>query len=552
MHEYYDRLELQSGNEYNPALRSESQELMCTLPAPLTVSRFPRYQQSIEALPPGERAKIRLVAHGIASSFRPGCQPVRNVRLVGHADRDVQRGPTFERKISGDRARQVQQAIIRLIGNPAVTSQIAWQTVAAGATQLAVPMPRTELQRAENRRVEILPGTGVSCSVPPTANPRFVAWMQQALNRSLGVRLPVTGRYDVPTKTALASFQSSNRLTPSTRVFPALVSALALVSKIPIPCDVVPPVQIECGGLDCPSAQLSGKLTVNLAKGPIVFEFCWSTLGFNPTFRGEVDSVGAKNDRLRFSCRRDTVTRCPDGAKLRRHPAWKYQGAVVATGRGLGSPSDWHFSFLQTVRSSRWLAVYSGGKALECVVNNARDALIGAGQPDSPPWFCAGAVQELCSGKTAVIEDSPAINFPVNHPQDATQELRVVCFKAKFEIWLGVKKKADPPSGIILLAHKHIELDRMWKLRPGGTVASPSSWLFFGGQKESRSAASGGPTAPVLAGSTANQQAVSCPTATTTNAQCAEPGDFPGSLLSDLLACPLPGSEPPLSPCVPD
>jgi hypothetical protein len=287
-----------------------------------------------------------------------------------------------------------------------------------------------------------------------------------------------------------------------------------------------------------------------LQGGKVEFEFCWSTLGFNPTFRGEVDAVS--NNRLRFSCRRDKVVRCSSGAVPGRHPAWKYQGAVVASGPGLGSPSDWEFSFLQTVRSSRWLAIYGGGSALECVINDARDALVGPGQPDRPPWLCAGAVQELCSGKTAVIEDSPAINFPIKHPQDASQEIARVCFKGKFEIWLAVKKKAVPPVGVILLAHKHIEVDRMWRVRPGASASSPSSWLFFGGQKEALSGLGPGPSAPILGGQTANQQARTCPKATTIEVQCAEPPSFPGSLVTDVPDCPTPDTQPPLTPCVPD
>ncbi len=536
----------------DPNAKSESKALTCPQSAHVTVGRFPRYQQSIQSLPLQERAKIRGLARLIVNSFRPGCQPLNSIRLVGHADRDAQRGTEFEKKISGERAARLKEALIRAIASPAIVARINWRTVAAGSTQLTVPLPRTEPDRAKNRRVEVFISKGAQCTIPPTANRPFVSWLQQALNRTLGLRLPATGHFDASTRTALASFQSKNRLTPSNLFSPALVSALAFASRIPVPCDVVTPVDGGCGGLDCPSSQLSGKLTVNRAGKPIVFEFCWSTLGFNPTFRGEVDALGPSHDRLRFSCRRDKIVSCPEGPVGRRRPAWKYQGAVVASGSGLGDPSDWHFSFLQTVRSSRWLAIYSGSKALECVVNNARDALVGPGQPDNPPWFCSGAVQDLCSGKTAVMEDSPAISFPVKHPQDATQELRIVCFTAKFEIWLGVKKKTDPPPKAILLAHKHIDVARQWKLRQGGTVSSPSSWLFFGGQKETKSATGSGPTTPVLVGSTANQQGTSCPKVATTNVECSEPGDFPGLLVSDLPDCPPPDSDPPLSPCQPD
>jgi outer membrane protein OmpA-like peptidoglycan-associated protein len=338
-----------------------------------SVSRFPRYQQSIQSLPLVERAQIKLAAHRIKASFRPGCHAVQTVRLVGHADRDVQRGSAFETKISAERAVRVKHALMSEIGNLSLVRRINWQTVAAGAAQMIVPFPRTELDRARNRRVEIALGTTRWCSIPATGSAEFNVWLQKSLNRVLGLRLPVTGRFDPGTRAALASFQTRNRLTSSIQVAPAVKSALADVARIPVPCNVVP-VETVCGPLNCPVGQLSGKQTITLKGGPVVFEFCWSTLGFNPTFRGEVDPLGQPVRMLRFSCRRDKVTACAGGSVLRRHPAWKYQGAVSASGAGFGRPTDWHFSFLQTVRSSRWLAIYSGGSALECVVNNARDA----------------------------------------------------------------------------------------------------------------------------------------------------------------------------------
>jgi hypothetical protein len=502
------------------------------------VSGFPRYQHSPAALPLQERAKIRLLAGRIRASFQPGCRPVRTVRLVGHADHDVQRGPAFERKISGDRALQVKEALIRAIGNPRLTSGISWQIHAAGATRMLAPFPRSEQDRARNRRVEILPSAELLCSVPLTSGPEFTAWLQRSLNQALGIRLPVTGRMDPATGNALLSFQTRYRLTPSLNIQQPLVSALALVGRLPLPCQVVP-VETDCGALTCPSGALSG--TLRPAAG-IVFDFCWSTLAFNFQPRGQVDLVGS--NFLRFSCRQDRVIACPEGRKLRPTPAWKYEGAVAGSGARLGKSSDWHFGFIQTVRSSRWLAVYSGGAAQECVVNNARDALIGPGQPDMPPWLCAGAVQELCNGKTSVVEDSPFIKVRVNHPQQTSQELRLVCFKAKFEIWLAVKKKADPASSAILLAHKHIEVDRMWRLSPGRSATDTSGWTAFGHQKEVESASGGGRTTPVTTGSTAGQQGSSC-FKDTTDTACSEPESDDRNIISDILSCTLP----PLTPC---
>ena len=118
-------------------------------------------------------------------------QPIRTVWLVGHADRDVQRGANFEKKISGDRALVVQKALIAAIKNPSIASQISWQTNALGATQLVVANPKTENDRRLNRRVDVFipiscnslsiygrfmsramfASTAQSCGVAPSANP---------------------------------------------------------------------------------------------------------------------------------------------------------------------------------------------------------------------------------------------------------------------------------------------------------------------------------------------------------------------------------------------
>jgi outer membrane protein OmpA-like peptidoglycan-associated protein len=132
----------------------------CPGPRRETVSGFPRHQNSVRSLLPAEQHKIRNIAQLIRRSFQPGCPPIRTVRLMGHADRDMQRGPAFEKRISFDRARAVVQALKGLIGSPAISSRIAWQPGGVGASSLIVPSPRTEPERARNRRVEILLSRG--------------------------------------------------------------------------------------------------------------------------------------------------------------------------------------------------------------------------------------------------------------------------------------------------------------------------------------------------------------------------------------------------------
>lgn len=151
---------LQEGSHYSYPLGEEEWEQASSCPLnkynlAIWVSRFARYGNTIQSLPKDEQARIGQVARHIIRSYGSGCQPIRTIRLIGHADRDQQRGPAFERKISGDRVRVVQEALIRAINNPKISQQITWQRISAGASQLVVQHPTTEKDRARNRRVEV-------------------------------------------------------------------------------------------------------------------------------------------------------------------------------------------------------------------------------------------------------------------------------------------------------------------------------------------------------------------------------------------------------------
>jgi len=119
------------------------------------VSGFPRYQRSAAALPPAERAKITALARTIVTSFRPGARRVREVRLAGHADRAPAKGAAFERRISGERAQEVQSALVAAINDARITRHIVFRRAGLGATRPVVPSPRTRAEGARNRRVEI-------------------------------------------------------------------------------------------------------------------------------------------------------------------------------------------------------------------------------------------------------------------------------------------------------------------------------------------------------------------------------------------------------------
>lgn len=123
--------------------------------APTVISGFGRHQAGVAGLPPAERAKIGVLARAIVSSFRSAGPPVRVVSVTGHADADPARGQDFERRISGERAAQVERALVALVANPLLVRSIRWQRVGVGATRRAVLAPRTEAERRRNRRVEV-------------------------------------------------------------------------------------------------------------------------------------------------------------------------------------------------------------------------------------------------------------------------------------------------------------------------------------------------------------------------------------------------------------
>jgi outer membrane protein OmpA-like peptidoglycan-associated protein/pimeloyl-ACP methyl ester carboxylesterase len=145
-----------------------------------TISGFSRHSN---AIPHQERAKIVRIAQLIVQSYRSG-QPIRTVRLVGHADRDVKRGASFEKKISGDRALEVKKQLINSIRSPTIASRVSWQIKALGSTQLVVPNPKTENDRRRNRRVDIIFSPTLSCLKPSDViDARIDADAQKALLR---------------------------------------------------------------------------------------------------------------------------------------------------------------------------------------------------------------------------------------------------------------------------------------------------------------------------------------------------------------------------------
>ena len=164
------------------------------------ISHYPRYGQSIAGLPASEREKIHRVASFVAHALRSGSESVRLIRVVGHADLDTPRRPTFEQQIGRSRAKEVLGALLDAIDRvdagperpvPPYSSRIAWDIQSAGATQLVVANPRSELDRSRNRRVEIsvVPYSALPPASAGTSTTRVAFATSAALDVSAGAAI---------------------------------------------------------------------------------------------------------------------------------------------------------------------------------------------------------------------------------------------------------------------------------------------------------------------------------------------------------------------------
>lgn len=150
---------VQGAPAQQPASGQLAPGLACPSPTSWRVpSGFPPYKTDFASLPKLEQDKVKASADQLTQSYQRGCHPIREVTLVGHADRDAQPNPTADKRISGERATSVRQAMEKLINNPGIVSRVRWQIVAAGSDMLAVPKPQGEPDRLRNRRVEIFLG----------------------------------------------------------------------------------------------------------------------------------------------------------------------------------------------------------------------------------------------------------------------------------------------------------------------------------------------------------------------------------------------------------
>lgn len=112
-----------------------------------------QYKRQVKELPAGQQVVLTEIGNTIIRSFDRGCQPIRIVRIEGHADYDTPRNPKREQQMSDERAQTVMNWLRAYVGN-SIATQIQWNARGFGATLLKKP-PTTPDNRGQNRRVEV-------------------------------------------------------------------------------------------------------------------------------------------------------------------------------------------------------------------------------------------------------------------------------------------------------------------------------------------------------------------------------------------------------------
>jgi outer membrane protein OmpA-like peptidoglycan-associated protein len=138
-----------------PEAEAEAPSGRCPVDSPYVIRGFNQYSDDVRLLPPSQQNKLAALGAEIASSKSgaPGVAPVAQVIVVGHADLDAareRREPGFLQYMSEKRAAAV---VLDLACHTGAVNLIP---SGRGARALAVPAPRTELERACNRRVEVV------------------------------------------------------------------------------------------------------------------------------------------------------------------------------------------------------------------------------------------------------------------------------------------------------------------------------------------------------------------------------------------------------------
>ena len=147
-------------------------------PARRSVSGFLAHTQTVANLPLLEQIDLRMMAEWAIDTHEFAGFPVIKITCIGHADRDVQRGKSFEQQISEQRAAAVKTFFVNEInrlsfsifdlmqpGFVPIVKRIVFESQGVGSSE-HVPA-QNEAGRRRNRRVEIIFERGRLSQPPP-------------------------------------------------------------------------------------------------------------------------------------------------------------------------------------------------------------------------------------------------------------------------------------------------------------------------------------------------------------------------------------------------
>ena len=180
--------------------------------------------------------QIDRVAGELAARDSRGAK-AQTVLIAGHTDAVGTDDYNFG--LSRRRAEAVLQALCTSLERrkPGLANTIRFQITPCGERQ-------TKTNVELSRRVEIFlpaaPGPKRKCACAAGGDPGLIAWLQRSLNKSLGLRLPVTAAFDVPTRSALRSFQARLGLPLTAAITPPTQAALLNAGAEEAPCTVEP------------------------------------------------------------------------------------------------------------------------------------------------------------------------------------------------------------------------------------------------------------------------------------------------------------------------
>jgi len=162
------------------------------------VRGWSQYEDKVERLAQAERDKINKLADLIVATFTtPGCVPLGQITVVGHADQDFH-GVVFEKKVSDERAQSVAAAL---------------------STAIIKAFKARKINRLAKGAIAFLPSPiGVGATQPDAANvPRLT---DRVLNRRVTIQLHQRGAPVPPPDTFDARIERFVKLLATNKVVP--------------------------------------------------------------------------------------------------------------------------------------------------------------------------------------------------------------------------------------------------------------------------------------------------------------------------------------------